>query len=255
MSLRQGVNSGSVMPHADRSRTSSRDGLPRSLDVLPPQGRRRVRGADRRSLVPVRQPGPGRAGPRDRGRAAPGLRAARHRSGRALAMVGRGPGRHPAHPRLRRPERHTTCRAAAPRAVPVGRRPDDGRPYGRDPLHGRDAGGVRRRPGERPPPRAPVEPDPPARVGRRASGRRAGLQHPAGGARLAGRAGEAAAARRAGLLQRARPQAPRPEPAGERGAPGPGGGLRRGGTLDPRPRHRHLLGDGAGSGALRVFAG
>ena len=59
----------------------------------------------------------------------------------------------------------------------------------------------------------------------------------------------------AGLLQRARPPAPRPEPAGERGAPDPGGGRRRGGALDPRHRHRHRLGDGAGSGALRVFAG
>ena len=243
------------MPDARPAEAPRRYGLPGSLDVFHPQGLCPVRGPDRRPLVPVRQPGSGRGGPRDRGRAAPGLRAARHRSRRAVAMVGRGPDRHPAHPRLRRPERPATCRSAAPRAVPVGRRPDDGRPHGRDPLHGRDAGGVCRRPGELPPPGTPVEPDPPARVGRRGAGRRAGLQHPAGRARLAGRAGEAAAARRAGLLQRARPQAPRPEPAGERGAPGPGGGRRRGGALDPRPRHRHLLGDGAGSGAVRVFAG
>ena len=59
----------------------------------------------------------------------------------------------------------------------------------------------------------------------------------------------------AGLLQRARPPAPRPEPAGERGAPDPGGGRRRGGALDPRHRHRPHLGDGPGAGALRVLAG
>ena len=74
-------------------------------------------------------------------------------------------------------------------------------------------------------------------------------------ARLAGRAGEAAAAGRAGLHQRARPQAPRARPAGERRAPGAGGGLRRGGALDARLRDRCLLGHGADSGDLRVLAG
>ena len=61
---------------------------------------------------------------------------------------------------------------------------------------------------------------PPALGGGRAARWRSGLQYPAGASRLAGRAGEAAATGRASLHQRARSEAPRAEPAGERGAPG-----------------------------------
>ena len=95
-----------------------------------------------------------------------------------------------------------------------------------------------------------VESDLPLSVGGEPPVGALGLQYPAGGARLAGRAGEAAATGRAGLHQRARPEAPRAEPAGERGAPGGGrrprrprvlrGGLRRRRHLRRRPASRPL---------------
>ena len=116
---------------------------------------------------------------------------------------------------------------------------DAGRPHGRPFLAGGDAGGGRRRPGERPPSRHQVEPDPPACGGGRAARWRPGLQHPAGEARLAGRAGEAAATGRAGLHQRARSEAPRAEPAGERGARP--GHVRTGGGRHRPCRNRRAL--------------
>ena len=221
-----------------------------------PRESSRVRDADLRPLLPVHQPASRRGGPRDRRRAAPCLRASRHRLRGALAVVGERPrvSSRPPTPTPRRKVRRLPSRCA--RSSTPGRVQQmlAGRMVAFSSLDGA-AGGGRRRPGERPPARHQVEPDPPARGGGRAARRRPGLQHPAGGARLAGRAGEAAAAGRAGLRQRARPEAPRAEPAGERGAPGPGGGLRRGGALDPGLRHGRLLGHGEGSGDLRVLAG
>ena len=67
----------------------------------------------------------------------------RHRSRGALAVVGRDPGRHRAHPRLPRPGRSAASRAAAPGAVPLVRRADAGRPHGRRSLRWRSC---RRRP-------------------------------------------------------------------------------------------------------------
>ena len=130
-------------------------------------------------------------------------------------MVGRGPGRHRAHPRLLRPGRPATLRADAPGALPLG-------PY-RQMLAGRmvAVSSLEELPAEAAVDRETcrlfgIKSDlmPPALGGGRAARGRPGLQRPAGAARLAGRAGEAAATGRAGLHQRARPEAPRAEPAG-----------------------------------------
>ena len=121
-------------------------------------------------------------------------------------------------------------------------------------LDGAAAGG-RRRPRVLPPLRHQVESEPPALGRGRAARRRLGFNTLRAERDWPDALVQAAATGRAGLHQRARSEARTTKPAGERGAPGPGGGRRRGGALDPGLRHGRLLGHGEGSGDLRVLAG
>ncbi len=140
----------------------------------------RVRDADLRPLLPVHQPASRRGGPRDRRRAAPCLRASRHRLRGALAVVCEcGPGVITPTHAYPSPDGPPHPAPHAPGAVPLVGAADAGRPQGCLHLAGRSAGGGRRRPRDRPPARHQVEPDPPARGGGRAARRRPGVQHPA----------------------------------------------------------------------------
>ena len=215
----------------------------------------RVRHTDLRSLLAIHEPASRRGRPRDRGHAAACRRAARRRSGGAVAVVGRHPGRHRTRPRLVGPGGPATFRAAAPGAVPLGGQASTGRPHVGHLLAGRAAGRGPCRPGDLPRGRHQVSLGPSTLGGGRAARRRPVPHCPAATAQLARRPGGAPAAGGAGPHQRARPQAPRAQPAGERGAPGPSGGLRRGGALDPGLPHGRLLAHRRGSGDLRVSAG
>ena len=172
---------------------------------------------------------PGDVDADDQGRAAPRLRAARHRPGGALAVDEREPGCHLGHPLLRQ-RRPATSRGIAPGAFPLVPRADAGRPGGCRFFAGGVPGGGCRRPGVLPHPRRQVQSVPPALGGGRAPRWRPGLQHPAGGARLAGLDGEAASARRAGVRQCAGSKA--------RGRGGPCERARSGCPWPPTPRRR-----------------
>ena len=157
----------------------------------------------------------------------------------------RDPGGHPAHPRPS-PPGPGPFEPLRQELYPWVVEADARRPRGRPALTGRAARGRHDRPRERPLDRHQVEPHPSSRGRGRASGRRPGLQHAAGGARLARSARPVA---RAGRRRSSRT----PWRGGDtscgctRARSGcPGGRLRRGRPVEPRPPHGRLLGSPSG---------
>ncbi len=209
----------------------------------------RVRDADRRSLVPLHQPASRRSGPRDRGGAAPGLRASRHRPRGALAVVRADPEsscRRTSYPAATTGDPPSRCaRISTP-----GPEADACRTIRSFLDLGRTASGGCASTGRRPPRWHPSNLTLPLAMGGEPPIGALGLNTLQEQRDWPDEAGAAAATGRAGLHQRARAQAPRAPPAGERGASGGGrrprrprvlrSGLRRRRHVRRRPVSRPL---------------